>query len=88
MYSCLSCLVIQPWQAGMDDLTHPEMVLSRHPAGNGLPVTVAVSGAWLRASDHKPLGDGLYHKNSWLMLVYELFGLPQITSAKPCIIIV
>ncbi|CAL1173615.1 unnamed protein product [Cladocopium goreaui] len=28
-------------QAGMDDPTHP-MLRSRHPAGNGLPVTVAV----------------------------------------------
>ena len=33
---------MKPWQAGMDDLMHPEMVLSRHPAGNGMPVTVAV----------------------------------------------
>ena len=60
----------------MDDLTHPEMVLSRHPAGNGLPVTVAVSGAWLRASDHKPLGDGLYHTCAVdLRMVY--FGLAK-----------
>lgn len=29
-------------QAGMDDLTHGDTVLSRHPAGNGAPVTVAV----------------------------------------------
>lgn len=45
-------------QAGMDDLMHPEMVLSRHPAGNGMPVTVAVCRT-VRCEE--------FHARSWVL---------------------
>lgn len=44
-------------QAGMDDPTHP-MLRSRHPAGNGLPVTVAVCRT-VRCEE--------FHARSWVL---------------------